>query len=724
MASSDVDLTAVAFRLATERRRWRREDRLLGAAFALVAGVVLVDMAGLETGLVRPVVVVPFLSLLPGYLLLGLFGVRARDATTGVLYSLGLSLCFLMGYGLLLNTALPGLGVEAVFTESVLFWAVFVGIGALLVAYVRRTDPQEVDLSGVVDAVWRPWPLALLCVPFFAVLGARLVTRSGDNGLVLAVLAGLGVLAAVAYLGVLPKRYFPLAIWVIAVSLLLHNSVLTHHLQWDVGKEWRLARTVVENGVWDPGVGGGWMKNAMLRIVLLHPIYALLADIDLLWEFKTVGPILFAFAPVALYKAYQAIVDRSNAFIAALLPMSLFVFFTVLSVNSRTNGALLFLSLIAVVMTDRTLQRRKRRALTLVFLFGLIVSHYATAYLVLVAMGLVLAGNWVLFGVRHTTKRRLVTPFVVFLFGLLAFAWYAVVTYQGGAFARLITELYTFLFDLWRDFFGTERVVSGEESTTARYATTTYTSNTIRWLRYVNFVLGALAGASVAALGLRRLWTRFRDGPLGKGGDTGTARTEYLLLAAAFLGVFGATFFGIDQLNTGRTLMPALFVFAPFVVLTVRGTGDLLSDRLDLSMVRRASKVAVLVFILSYFVLNVGLYGSVTGEYHPNILIDKERVIEEGSLAEKDYFWSIYATIHDLRAEEWLDNTGRDDDAYYRYGSRKVLGGLYNCTALRRQPVVRQGSCDDEPARAVDRMDKVYATTGSHIFYNSSTDQR
>jgi uncharacterized membrane protein len=209
-----------------------------------------------------------------------------------------------------------------------------------------RSDAREIEIDAIVDTVWRSWILGLLSVPFVAILGARLVTRFGNNSLILTVLTLLGLIAVAAYVGYLPERFFPLAIWTIAVSLLLHNSVLTHVLAWDAPKELALAANVIYNGVWDPNVivRGESIKNAMLRIVLLHPIYAVLSDLSLLWEFKTVAPILFSLAPVAFYKSYQAVVSRRDAFIAALLPMSFFSFFTVLSWNSRTSGALLFLS--------------------------------------------------------------------------------------------------------------------------------------------------------------------------------------------------------------------------------------------------------------------------------------------------------------------------------------------------------------------------------------------
>ncbi|MFA1610801.1 hypothetical protein [Halobellus rubicundus] len=713
-------------RWATARQRWTQETHLLGVAIALFGSIVFVDITVVDVGLLRPVIVVPVLSLVPGYLSLRLLQIDPRETTIAFLYSLGLSLCLLMGYGVVLNTFLPAVGIDPVFREGILLVMILAGLGVLLWAHTTRNDSRTVVLESIIEGVWHPWPLGLLCVPFAAILGARLVTRFGNNSLILIVLTGLGFIAIAAYLGYLPERFFPLAIWVIAVSLLLHNSVLTHVLAWDAPKELRLATLVVENGVWDASIGGKWMKNAMLRIVLLHPIYSVLADLSLLWEFKTVSPILFSFAPVAFYKSYQAVVDRRDAFIAALLPMSFFSFFTVLSWNSRTNGALLFLSLVAVTIVDRNLTRSKRRLLTFCFLGGLVVSHYGTAYIVLAAVGLVLVGNWILFGPTQTNRYAHTSTLVVLVFGLIVFLWYVFIVYRAGAFARVVSFSYGFFTDLWRDFYGQSAVVSAQDSTTTKYVVTQYTSDTIRWLKSLNIALGAFAGISIGALGLRRFVERLRRGVLAAAdngsGDQLRVRVEYLLYSAAFLGVFGGTFVGVDKLNTARTLMPALLFFAPFLVLTIRNGLTLVARYVDRDDIRRMGRIAALGFVLAYFVLNVGLYGSVTNEYHPNILIDKGEVIEDGNLAQKKYFWSMYYdTIYDIRASEFLDSGDRGGEAYHHYSSQQVISGMYNCTDISREPIVRQGSCDSRPARPVDQMNKIYASAGSDIYYNRSS---
>jgi len=66
-----VSSARTVVRWAVRQPDWRRETDLLGVAFALFVGSVLIEMAGIGLGLVRPVIVVPFLTLVPGYLVSG-----------------------------------------------------------------------------------------------------------------------------------------------------------------------------------------------------------------------------------------------------------------------------------------------------------------------------------------------------------------------------------------------------------------------------------------------------------------------------------------------------------------------------------------------------------------------------------------------------------------------------------------------------------------------------
>lgn len=719
MSVEDRVRKAVIRRMEPMSRR-ADEHTLLGSTVLLFAAVVFVDAAVVDIGLVRPVVVVPFLTVVPGYLLLRIIEVEPRDFTTGLLYAIGLSLVFLMLFGFVINSFYPVFGVDAVFTQWTLFVSLLVALCGLFGVHYVRNEPRELAVGEYVARLWQPWPLGLLCVPFLAILGARTVTRFGDNTLILSVLTLLGLITIGAYVGILPERVFPLAIWAIAISLLLHNSVLTHYQAWDAPIERRLAENVLANGIWDPTVGGKWKKNAMLRIVLLHPIYTILSGIDLIWEYKTVGPLLFSFAPVAFYKSYHVIVDKRDAFIAAVLAMSLFSFFTVLSWNSRTSGALLFLSLVALTITDRSLARKRNRILLGCFLFGIVVSHYGMAYITLVAIPMVLVGNWVFFGLRRTNKFATTTMIVAVFFGIVLLTWYIYIVRQAGGLHTLAVFSYEFFNDMLVDLLG-ESGGTVQDSVTAKYATTRYASRTIAWLQSLNLFIGVVATVGVTIPLLQRLRSRFLSQRII--GVDRIADTEYLLYATAFLGVFGITFVGVSRLNTARTLMPALLFFAPFVVVCPGWVFSRLGAFIDRRRVRNVAKTVTLAIVLVYFTLNVGLFGSVTGEYHPNILIDKDRVATEGTLAERKYFSAMYVhRIHDFQSEEWLETHQVAGIGYERLHSSRVVLGRYNCKGVSREPIVNQGTCADGPPFEEAEMHKVYATSGSLVFMNASVD--
>jgi uncharacterized membrane protein len=521
----------------------------------------------------------------------------------------------------------------------------------------------------------------------------------------------------------MPRRYFPLAVYVIALSILLHNSVLNHVLAWDAGRELRLANLVIENGTWDPSVGGKWMKNAMLRIVMLHPIYTLVSGIELLWEFKTIHPILYAFAPVALFKSYQSVIGKREALLAILLAVSYFPFFTVTSVNTRTGGAILFLSLFTLSTVDSSISRVTQRFLAACFLSGIIISHYGVAFITMLALPIAFVGGVVLFDRINVSQRPRINSLTIAFFISLLLTWYIFIVYLGAAFDDLANESFKLLTDVQQDLSGSnpQPVVSQKESETTRYVTRQYTSNTIKWLQDYYLLIGGLAGAAIALLGLEKLWHRITHWRNTRVQEKIISQSEYLFLAAGHLAVFGITFVGVERLNTARTLLPALVLFAPFVIWIPVIGSKRLADTVGMKQLHSVGRIIAVVIVIGFFALNVGITGSLSGEYHPNIMIDKGRVIDDGSVAEKKYFRSMhYRTVFDPPSQQFVATVPGNESAYNRLGSRKVISKMYNCTNIKRQPVTPQGSCDAEPSQPVQKMDKVYTNSGSVVYYNQT----
>jgi hypothetical protein len=345
-------------------------------------------------------------------------------------------------------------------------------------------------------------------------------------------------------------------------------------------------------------------------------------------------------------------------------------------------------------------------------------------YIALAAMLMMLVGHRVLLGPRNAENAARTRTTFVILIGLLTLAWYIFIIYQAGAFARLVSFSYGFFGDLLRDLLGQSQVVSGEESTTAQYVQRRYTSDTIRWLKRLYFVLGGAAALGTTVELLQRLWDRYVRGSFGmSSGDVDLAQTEYLLYATAFLGVFGLTFIGVDKLSTARTLMPALLFFSPFVLLGPKQLGSRIMGLVDIDMagLKWAAKGLLICFVLVFFVLNVGLYGSLANEYHPNIMIDKERVTESGTLPEKVYFWDMHSEmIYDRHTQSWMTRHDATEEGYHYLDSSRIISGMYNCTNVPRQPLSRQGSCDSGPAFDIEKSEGIYMTDGTAVFHDES----
>ncbi|WP_246988360.1 DUF2206 domain-containing protein [Halorientalis marina] len=697
-----------------------KENAVLATLTLLFIGSISLEAANLELSLLRPVIVVLYITLVLGYLFLRVLQIDPQSVVRTVCYSLGMSASILMILGAGMSLYLPPIGISRPVAEMPLFFAVSMVAIVLFAFHIMINNQKQIAVEKVQSYFWRPSTLGVLTLPFLAILGARMVTRFGDNILLLFLLMMTAIVMLLAYWNYIPSNLFPLIVWSAALALLLHNTVLTHWLAWDVRHaEFRLAGNVIENGFWELGVAEyKTKKQAMLRITVLHSIYALLADVDLMWEFKTISPLLFSATPVAFYKSYQIFVDKKDAMLAAFLPISLFSFFTVLSWNSRTSGALLFLSLLVLLITDRYLEWRKQILLAIVFMFGILISHYAVAYMTLFALPLVVVGGW-LFGSLRGHSRMLTGPLLAIIYAVLLVAWYTYAIEDAGGTTFFVTFLPSFFIDVWTQYILGETASAG--STTLNYATKGYTSYTIRTLQSLNIGIGAVAGLGYAILFLPTVLSRIpflnKDIP---GNVLDTVQIEYLLYTAGFTGLFVATFGPISKLSTARTLPPAMFFFAPLFILGVTRPMVVAGNYINVDLIKQLGTRTAVAIVLVYFVLNTGLFGSIVAqEHHPNILIDKERVIESGSLSERKYFASMYVhSIFDIRSEEWMNNHARPPDRYERLHSSRVLLGLYDCEGVSREPVVNQGTCANGPPFEENNMDKIYASEGSIIYMN------
>ncbi|WP_194896496.1 DUF2206 domain-containing protein [Catenulispora pinisilvae] len=151
----------------------------------------------------------------------------------------------------------------------------------------------------------------------------------------------------------------------------------------------------VEYEVYRLNLGGGrWVitdyptsYNACLSITLLPLALTKLTAISATGVWKIVFPLMFAVAPVALFRSVHNLASRQVALLSAALFLTFPTFFTDMAYMARQEIAFVVLGAAAVVMSEQHRDARLRRYAMIPLLAGIVLAHYATAYVLVMVLG-------------------------------------------------------------------------------------------------------------------------------------------------------------------------------------------------------------------------------------------------------------------------------------------------------------------------------------------------
>lgn len=374
---------------------WRREKCLYLALAFLSANIGLIGLSamGFDFIVVRQIVGFVCLTFIPGNLILRLLKIRNLNAVETILYSVGLSIAFVMLTGLFINAAFPYFGVsKPISTLPVTITLTVCTIILGVAAYVsdrsyqppmkKRPDKRELSISSV---------LILVLLPFIASIGALWVTYRQENTILLILICLLAIIPLLVVKGIISKRLFPLAIVVISVSLLLHQTLISPYLTgWDIHTENYFQRLVIANGFWDASIDNN--VNAMISITMLCPVFSIVLGIDSTWVFKIIYPVIFSLVPLAIFEICRQQIGSQKAFFAAFFFMSVLVFFTEMTALARQQIAELYFVLFILLIVENKLNQLQKTIMAVVFLMSMTVSHYGLAYIGVAFFGI----GWVL----------------------------------------------------------------------------------------------------------------------------------------------------------------------------------------------------------------------------------------------------------------------------------------------------------------------------------------
>lgn len=426
---------------------WRFSDFLkviLAIQLAMWSAIVL-DAVGFKLPIIRQFIGFVYLIFVPGILILRVLKLHKLGNIETILYATSLSITTLMFSGLCMNIAYPFFGISKPLSNlSFIITISFLVFVLLVLSYARDKDFSNSTSINFENLLSSP-VLFLLLIPFLSIFGTYLFNFYNSNFLLMFLIVLVTMVCILIGLDIfIPKNLYPLAVFVISLSLLYHRSLISMYLLgWDIHVEYYFSNLVKTNSFWNSGYPNN--VNAMLSVTMLGPIFSHICDLPLIWVFKIIYPLLFSLVPLGLYRVIQKETDDKIAFLSSFFFMAVPAFFVQMIQLARQQIAELFLVLLILLMVDKKINKTKRSILYIIFGFSLSVSHYGLSYIYMFSLISVYSMLFLMENQRiqevkaflyirfynsmnNDLKKRNISPGFVLLFVIFTLTWYIYVS--------------------------------------------------------------------------------------------------------------------------------------------------------------------------------------------------------------------------------------------------------------------------------------------------------
>lgn len=322
------------------------------------------------------------LTILPGLLILQILKLNKLELTEKVVLSVGLSVFFLMFFGLLINNLSFALGYKTPLSTIPLLISFNIILIALAIIGYKINKNSLFSLSSFnLNASEKAFLIVPILFPTLSIFGINLMNTKDNNFILMFLLFLIPTyIAFVCFFNQkFSKRLYPVVIFLISISLLLMVSLRSGHiLGMDTHVEYYFFQTTLNNLHWS--IFGHSTLDACLSISLLPTIYQSILNTNPEFLFKILHSLFFSVSPLAVFVISKKYMGSFYSFLASVFFMSQLLFLWTGS-NARTNTAILFFALAIMALFHDDLIEFNRRVLFIIFAVSCIVSHYSTAYI-------------------------------------------------------------------------------------------------------------------------------------------------------------------------------------------------------------------------------------------------------------------------------------------------------------------------------------------------------
>ncbi len=398
----------------------------------------------LDVPVARQVSCLIYLTLVPGIVLLRIFGMHELDSVEKFLFSIGLSVAFVMFLGLVVNQL--GLSLEslAVLSTPILLVVTNSAVFILCLVSYFLSSNMQLDLRKLNFSL----PSVLtICFPFLAILGAILVNFNG-NSVILLLLIGI-IALTVLMSSTIIRTNWVLILFMISIAVLFQTSLISDYIVgYDVHPAYHVFKITQNEGIWNPMIKETdpiiLRPNQMLSVTVFPTIYSNMLNMGGTWIFKIVFPLMFALVPVGLYQLYRKYLDTKVAFLAAFFILADITFSCEMPGLPTQMISEFFLVLLLIAVFHEKISSSKKMIFFTIFSAGMIVSHYGISYVFMFLAFFV----WLVCFLQK--KRPKIKAAHITLFFVLAFCWY-IYAAQSASFTSLVDMGHNIYANFWSD---------------------------------------------------------------------------------------------------------------------------------------------------------------------------------------------------------------------------------------------------------------------------------
>ncbi|MFC1924390.1 DUF2206 domain-containing protein [Chloroflexota bacterium] len=421
-------------------------DRSRRYFLLLILSIIVISTAiSIDLPVLKPVGALILLFFIPGVLLICIFKMGHLGFAEKTVLTIGLSITFILLFGLFINFTLPLFGIKPLSQRAILISFALAITGLSIIAYWKSRASFNLRISrfALTSGEKVILIISVLCL-LVAVIGIFLMNRFDINAVVLMVPPLVVIIFIIAYIkGPSTHRILPALIFITGLSLLILPALLSNHLIGeDVHQEYFIFHSVYEDQEWQmyPSDIAKGTFNSCISTSILPVINSRLTGLELESGYRLLFPVIFAFMPVAMFLTWRKMFKDRYTLLATFFIMSQIAFLAVEN-SGRTKVALFFFSLFLLILFCQNILPKQRLLLLFIFAAGIVLSHYSTAYIFIFIIG----GAWLI----HILLSRypfkipssifstglLGLPFLLIL-ALMFYIWLGLIT--GDAFEKAI----------------------------------------------------------------------------------------------------------------------------------------------------------------------------------------------------------------------------------------------------------------------------------------------